>query len=473
MQKQTPFWIFTASVLIALLLPALLQDGMFMDGMLYACISKNLSQGIGSFWFPHFSKTLYSFFDQQPPLGFWIQSLFFKLFGDSIYVERIYSFLTTLITAYLIILLWRMIFKNESEIKKLGWLPVLFWIIIPVCFWSYSNNMLENTMGIFDLLAVICIVKYFQKQSVFFVLLSGIFICLASLTKGFQGMFPLVALAAGWIVYRNVSFKKMLLHSLLPVFVICILCFLILQNDSAFKSLSAYLHNRVLNSIQNAKDVTNRFYLLYRLFTELLPVLILGAIITMIAKFRTKNGPFPILFFKKDFLFFLLIGFSASLPLMITLEQRGFYLVTSFPYYAIALAILVAPHISGWIEKTNTLRVGFRLFRIFSILALAVVFAFSFLQIGRTGRDADTIHDVKLIGGFVPSGTTLGSTRELWEKWSLQEYLVRHYYICQADRISPEDHYLLLENENQNTSGIKIEKVNIATVKYHLYKVIR
>ena len=29
---------------------------MFMDGMLYTCVSKNLANGIGSFWFPVFSK---------------------------------------------------------------------------------------------------------------------------------------------------------------------------------------------------------------------------------------------------------------------------------------------------------------------------------------------------------------------------------------------------------------------------------
>src|SRR5688572_29049111 len=44
--------LFVLSVLLALILPVLLQDGMFMDGIQYACVSRNLAAGDGTFWFP-------------------------------------------------------------------------------------------------------------------------------------------------------------------------------------------------------------------------------------------------------------------------------------------------------------------------------------------------------------------------------------------------------------------------------------
>ena len=75
----------------------------------------------------------------------------FKIFGSSMYVERFYTFLTMCISAVLINGLWRNIYKTNKEIMHLGWLPVVLWITIPVCFWSFSNNMLENTMGVFIL----------------------------------------------------------------------------------------------------------------------------------------------------------------------------------------------------------------------------------------------------------------------------------------------------------------------------------
>lgn len=164
--KQTPFWLITFSLLIGLTLPTLIQDGMFMDAMLYTSVSHNLSMGIGTFWFPQFSvhnlATLSSF-HEQPPLVFGIQALFFKLLGDSLYVERFYTLLTMCITALLIHMFWKDIFTNNN-LKKMGWLPILLWISIPVCFWSYSNNMHENTMGIFTLLAVLLMYKSFQTK---------------------------------------------------------------------------------------------------------------------------------------------------------------------------------------------------------------------------------------------------------------------------------------------------------------------
>lgn len=473
LKKYIPFWLLTVSILVSLILPVLIQDGMFMDGLLYACVSKNLSHGLGTFWFPHYSKVYFTFFNHQPPLGFWIQSVFFKLLGDSIYIERFYSFLTALITAYLIAILWKLIFRNENEIKKLGWLPVFYWIIIPVCFWAYSNNMLENTMGIFDLLAIICIVRYLQSSVFYFILLSGVFIFAASMVKGFQGLFPLVAVFFNWFIYRNIPFKKMLFVSLIVFLIPAFIYFLLLQDDSVYESLSTYLNVRVLNSIQNVIAVENRFYMVGRLFSELLPVILISGILFVLTRRKCKKENRCIPFFKRHSLFFLLIGISASFPLMVTREQRGFYLVTSLPYYAICFAIIAAPYISFYIEKINTQRISFKVFHIISVLLLIGSFIFSFLQIGKTSRDKEALHDVYLIGKEVPENTVMGSPVSLWSDWALQEYFVRHYYICMDSKITSENEYIIVEHPDSIPPSIKTEKVKLPTIKYHLYKVIK
>jgi 4-amino-4-deoxy-L-arabinose transferase-like glycosyltransferase len=472
MQKQLPFWFFTAAVLIALILPTLLQDGMFMDGLLYSCVAKNMADGLGSFWFPHFSKTYLTFFDQQPPLGFFIQSLFFKLFGSSIYVERGYCFLTAVITSCLIVILWRMIFKNEAELKKSGWLPVLFWISIPVCFWAYSNGVMENTMSLFDLGAVIFIIRFFETRFLPLIIVAGIFIFFASLTKGIQGMFPLVSIFAGWVAYRSFSFGKMILYSLLLLFVPFAIYFIVLKNDSAFQSLSTYLHNRVLNSIQNVVEVESRFYLIYRLCMELIPMTAM-AIIVILIKGKRKNEEPAIPFFKDHLLFFLMIGIAGSFPLIVTLEQRGFYLVNSFPYFALAVASVAVPYVSLLLEKINLFSRSFKIFRIVSVLLFAGAVAFSFLQVGKTSRDKDTIHDVHVIGTVVPHGGIVGSYYQLFSQWSFQEYLVRHYYICLDSKITNANDYVILESGTMAPDSIKLEKINIPTIRYHLYKVKR
>ena len=80
--RQTPFWLLAFSILIVLTLPKLIQDGMFMDAMLYTSVSHNLSLGIGTFWFPQFSVhnlAGLSSFHEQPPLIFGFQAIFFKI----------------------------------------------------------------------------------------------------------------------------------------------------------------------------------------------------------------------------------------------------------------------------------------------------------------------------------------------------------------------------------------------------------
>jgi hypothetical protein len=79
-----PFWIISFATMLALTVSSLVQDGMFMDAMLYTSVSRNLSLGLGSFWFPYFDPWNVigiSSFHEQPPLGFGIQSLFLRFWA--------------------------------------------------------------------------------------------------------------------------------------------------------------------------------------------------------------------------------------------------------------------------------------------------------------------------------------------------------------------------------------------------------
>jgi hypothetical protein len=167
------------------------------------------------------------------------------------------------------------------------------------------------------------------------------------------------------------------------------------------------------------------------------------------------------------------MGISSSLPLMVTLEQRGFYLVTSLPFYAIGIAAISASHISAAVGKINIQKNSFKRIKWISVFLLCCSVIFTFLQIGKCSRDEEMLHDVHLIGKIIPKGTILGSVDELWRIWSLQEYLIRHYYICQDNKITTENDYLLLESEKNVPPMYKVKKINITTKKYHLYKTIK
>ena len=120
-----------------------------MDGLWYDTVARNLAIGVGSFWRPIFTPTLsVPFFADHPPLVFAIESVFFRVFGDHWWVGKLYGFATALASVALIVALWR-----ACSLRRNAWLPVLFWIATPAVAWSFGNEMLENTMGLFQLMA--------------------------------------------------------------------------------------------------------------------------------------------------------------------------------------------------------------------------------------------------------------------------------------------------------------------------------
>jgi 4-amino-4-deoxy-L-arabinose transferase-like glycosyltransferase len=236
-KRHIPFGLIIISLLFILIIRDLFRDGMFMDGLLYASVANNLANGLGSFWHPHFSQTVMPDFHEQPPLLFGIEAVFMKLFRNSIYAERIYGLLVVLISIFLIHKLWKCISQDRNE-KNISWLPVLFWLCIPVCYWSYANNMEEPTMGMFDLGAMLFISKsIIQRNRTYLNLfLAALMLIAASMCKGFQGLFPLTAIFFYWVLFKNISFSKMLKNSIFILLVIVAFYGIILLNESVRSS---------------------------------------------------------------------------------------------------------------------------------------------------------------------------------------------------------------------------------------------
>jgi hypothetical protein len=464
-----PFWNITFSILIVLTLSTLVQDGMFSDGVLYTCVSRNLAHGKGSFWFPYFNETMFPFFHQQPPLTFGIQSLFFQL-GDSIYVERFYSFLTLCITAFLVHRLWIAI-HEEDETASMSWLPVLLWIIIPVSYWSYSNNLEENTMGVFTLLSILFMYKglHREKVKISYLVAGSLLAFIASLCKGFPGLFPIaIPFFYGW-VFRSYSFSKILHYSAITIGTLLLAYGLLLLNPHARNSLWAYLHDRVINSIVSVSTEDDRFYLIKQLLLELLSPLFLVVITAMLLKlksFRITQTAIQ----RRNMLLFFLIGISASFPLVVTLEQRRFYLATSLPCYALAFALIIAPALQRWIVTISMKTKGFALFRRFSFLLLLLACAYSFSFFGKTSRDQDKLHDIYLLGKTISPETTIKVYPETWDDWGLHNYFVRHYNISLAKDDNDSYTYFLVDKLLNRQPPATYVKLDAPTLRYDLYK---
>src|SRR5690606_14516093 len=128
---------------------------------------------------------------------------------------------------------------------------------------------------------------------------------------------------------------------------------LILLIPAARESLDIYVNQRLLVRINDVHTRDSHFYIVSRIFWELLPGMILVIITLLIYRLRKVD-----LGLKKEqyrmILFFGLLGLSASAPVALTLVQKTFYISPSFPFFAISLALLIAPGMANPITKIDT-----------------------------------------------------------------------------------------------------------------------
>jgi hypothetical protein len=472
-KPDTSFWIFTASVLILLTVPKLVRDGMFLDGMLYTSVAHNLGNGTGTFWQPVFSPFWSNagsgFFHEHPPLALGIQALFFKVLGDSMYVERFYIFLTMTITAFLIAAVWRIIFRGNESIRGMAWLPVLLWFLIPTVPWSYSNNMMENTMGLFALAGVLFSLRGCEKEKNSFVsfALSGLFIFMATMSKGVPGFFPIAVPFIYWLIFRKGNFYRPVLQTLIVVLVPAIAYFILFRIPESRESLMFYVKARLLQRIDESPTVTNRLYVFGRVFSELAPLLALTAIAFILLRLKRNELMKKINF--RYAAFFFLAGLAASAPLAMTMVQRGFYLVPSFPYFAIAFSVLFAP---AAFETRNKILSGTKSLAILKYSGFALIIVALILSIilrSEPVRDKKVLHDVHLIGHAIPGRSAITVSDGLYgANYSLECYFIRYYNI--ALHINEPEKYLLALKEGEKPDTTVFSRVKLDTRVYDLYE---
>ncbi|OFX34140.1 MAG: hypothetical protein A2X08_03575 [Bacteroidetes bacterium GWA2_32_17] len=472
MNKQLPFWLFTISVYVAVVISSLVQEGMFFDGLTYSSISRNLAEGSGNIldWKLFYTQSIGNPFHEHPPLAIIIQSFFFQIFGDHLFVERIYSFLTAVFTALLIVKIWRLLFDDNKSLKELSWFPVLLWIITPIVFWSYSNNMLENTMVIFDLIAVYLIQKSLisNRFNYFKIFLSGIMILFAFLCKGPIGLFPIATPLLGFVMLKNVSFKKAFIQTIIILFSSSFVLFIyFIINQEAFHSFLNYLNEQVFRSIEGKREITveSRFYIIQRLLTELIPAVIICTLLFIYSKFKRIKFETD----NKLATYFMIIGLSGSVPIIVSMKQSGFYLIPSIPFFILSFGIFSVQSVNHFISKITLKQRNLKFITIFSILSIIVALSFTISKVGKIKRNKNLISDIYKIGSIVPEKTTISICPANFEDWSLHAYLMRYFKIS-LDNKNFQLYYLINKNSNDSTLN-KYTKLNLNTKVYDLYKI--
>lgn len=466
-EKHHYYYLFVGFLFLGIVSVNLFSDGMFLDGLLYADISRNMADGLGSFWKPHFSYGIFNEFYEHPPLALGLQSLWFKVFGDSIFVERFYSLSTFIIVGYLIVLIWG---KFTGD-KKHGWIPLLLWITITNVTWAAANNMLENTMSIFVSLSLLFYLNSIENKRFLWIVLSGVSLSLGLLTKGFFCLYIWSVPFFMWVFMRQRTFLQMIKDSVLLVLCTLIpIVLLYLFIPAAQNNMLQYFIKQVVGSIQNEKTVDTRFAIIGKFFENIIAPVIIGIIVIVVS--RLKNVPRHLLKENsKIALMFLTIVLSGIVPIMISMKQRSFYILTVYPLFVIGLAYYLYPILKLTINKMAIESKGFKIFKGITIGVFMISIGLSIGQINRVGRDKAMIYDCKAVITIVGRDNTINICPNMYSIWSLHGYFSRYGNVSlESNQNNICQYYLTLDDCNKEVLENNYDLVPIETEKYKLYK---
>ena len=292
---------------------------------------------------------------------------------------------------------------------------------------------------------------------------SGLFIFLATFSKGIPGFFPIVLPIIYWASIQQIKLKTVIFQTFLLIAIPVSIYALLICFPEARLSLSNYLIKRVLHRIEDNPTVDSQFYILGRLFLELLIPVCITLIIYFV--FRRK------LFFDKAKIsfavFFILVGFSGALPLLLTKVQKGFYFVPSLPFFAIGFALLISNPVREWsVKQLNS--VNKKWIHLISIICFISVMILSIANVGKCSRDTELLNDVAEFGEVIPPFTSVSISDNRWNDWPLQCYLIRYHDI----NISPKNNqnkFRIVDKNLMDSTLIGYKKLNLNTLKFDLY----
>lgn len=363
--------------LVGIYLAADLADKtMGLDGVLYAAIANFAAAGAGSFWFPtHFEATGASFHD-HPPLGLWLLSQWFGVFGDSSWVEAAFNALVTLGVALFVVAIWRRVAHYHG-----AWWPLVILFLMPVSTYALKNNSLEGLLALVALAGVW--LAWLGRANLWLNTLVGFFCLVGFLIKGPIALFPL-AVPGIFALVLDRRFGRALGASCIALGSFAGLVAALFLVEGAQESLRHYFDAQVIASLAGERAVEHgRGYQLGQLSLNLL----IGAV--LILMMRRRDHPVQL---SREFWAFVAVGLVASLPILLSPRQYKHYLLACLPYFAICFALLIKPRI----YRGKAYMAG-------SIAILVIVSATLrvAINIGMPGKDGQELADAATIAGAI------------------------------------------------------------------------
>ena len=446
-------------------LPRVVPQGMFVDGLLYSSISRNLAEGRGSWWLPFFSNgywiqtIAHDHYFENPPLLFWMQSVFFRILGDYWWVEKLYATLLLLLNCFLISRIWKTVLKNISSEVTMRWLPILFFYLIPIVFWGSAYNLMDSQLLTFCLLAVWALVAGMtepQRRRLYYILAIVSIFC-GILVKGPVAIYPVAFPFFYFLVFDKSKWRSGILHSLvLLASVVVMFIFLLWIHPPALHFFTQYWDQRLGAAIMGGRDEgvrhgIGRLYVLWILLRENSILIGLSAILWLVAFLRGIRIA-PSIPERKWALVFFLLAFAGTFPLMLSTRQAGMYLIPSLVMFAMAAALYHDELIRYLMARMPVMAT--RALSVLMILGIAYVVIFSALQFGKPSRDIGMLEDIQEIKSIIPKETLVGASDKLMRSSGAHVYLQRYLKLELTQELD-DVKFVLLDQSRESEADLK------------------
>jgi hypothetical protein len=239
--------------------------------------------------------------------------------------------------------------------------------------------------------------------------------------------------------------KKSILYFLALILNVFVISFIAIKFfPDIINNISKYLNQQFFPALKGEREITtdNRLKIIFDLLIDLSGIFALYILLLMtrIKSNLNKNADY-----NKNFLLFLIIGISASFPLMISLKQSKYYLIPSMPFYALSFGYLLYNSLMEKLTKISEIKIKW--FNKLLYLALGLLVIFSISNFGKYSRDMEKIKDVNLVSSSLKEGTVISCSKEMCTDWSLVAYFSRIGYISLD--CNHEHSYFLIKNGDE------------------------
>ncbi len=445
----------------------LMRLGLHGDGVEYGSVARNMAEGLGSFWKPYHDDIKHPVFHEHPPLAFWIQSLFFRLFGDGPYLEPFYGFLAGLLILGFTAATWQRVRRDFGLPSRGNWWPLLLLVSLPVFTYTLQVNRLVNTYSFLAVLAAYVAYRSVigTKHTVFFSLLSGAMIYLGFIAKGPVAFFAFAIPAIAWLALK-VRFSRAVIGTLLAVVTFGIILgasFYFYPDSLDF--WKGFWNAQVVASLASTRSPGDtHWYLVERWFAEMAVPVSIAVVFTVLLRM-----PWRQIRLNRQALFFLFIGLASSLPFLISKRQHNRYIFHSYPFFVLSLAFAtdtMAGRIEGLLTDRPKIRLG--------VAAAAAIFLVAGVSSMLYFKDHDAkrrpfYHDFYLQGIQLAPRTVVSVCPEdlISSDWLFAD-MQRYYKISVTAEMGNE--YLIVDKNSGCRVPPGYQKVHRQpTLKYILY----